>query len=88
VGQFEYGSHPYWKTGERGRIFPKWRQLSGNNCGAEYHRTDEKFLVPHTGHASCTICGDTLEYWVENTHVAIFELVTRPDGSPDTSQTP
>ena len=87
---FDCGSHPYWKTGERGRIFPKWRQLSDcNNCGAEYHRTDEKFLVPHTGHASCTICGDTLEYWVENTHFAIFELVTRPDGSPnDAPKTP
>ena len=53
-----------------------------NNCGAEYHRTPEKFLVPHTGHASCTICGDTLEYWVDDTHLAIFELVTRSDGSP------
>ena len=58
------------------------------NCGAEYHRTDEKFLLPQTGHASCTICGDTLECWVENTHVAMFELVTRPDGSPDTPRTP
>jgi len=28
VGQFDCGSNPYWKTGERGRIFPKWRQLS------------------------------------------------------------
>src|SRR5258706_7286321 len=60
-----------------------------NNCGAEYHRTDEKFLVPHTGHASCTICGDMLEYWVENTHFAIFQVVTRPDGSPnDAPKTP
>ena len=59
-----------------------------NNCGAEYHRTPEKFLVPHTGHASCTICGDTLEYWVDDTHLAIFELVTRSDGSPrNVSQT-
>jgi len=23
------------------------------NCGAEYKRTEAKFLVPHTGHASC-----------------------------------
>ena len=59
-----------------------------NNCGAEYHRTPEKFLMPHTGHASCTICGDTLEYWVDDTHLAIFELVTRSDGSPrNVSQT-
>jgi Mn-dependent DtxR family transcriptional regulator len=58
------------------------------NCGGEYHRTSEKFLVPHTGHASCTICGDTLEYWVDDTHVAIFELIRHPDESPkDASQT-
>lgn len=49
-----------------------------NDCGAEYRRIEEKFLVAHTGHASCTVYGDTLEYWVENTHVAIFELVKRP----------
>jgi hypothetical protein len=40
------------------------------------------FLVPHTGHASCTVCGDTLEYWVGDTHLAIFELVRRADESP------
>ena len=51
------------------------------NCGDEYRRTEEKFLVPHTGSADCTVCGDTLESWVENTHVAIFELVKRPDGT-------
>ena len=57
-----------------------------NNCGAQYHRTEEKFLMPHTGHASCTVCEDTLEYWVENTHVAIFELVRTesPNGAPQT----
>jgi hypothetical protein len=27
------------------------------NCGAEYRRTEEKFLVPHTGDAVCTVCG-------------------------------
>ena len=53
-----------------------------NNCGAEYHRTAEKFLVPHTSHASCTICGDTLEYWVDDTHLAIFELVRLPKETP------
>jgi hypothetical protein len=26
------------------------------NCGAEYRRTEEKFLVPHTGDAVCTVC--------------------------------
>ena len=53
------------------------------NCGAEYRRTEEKFLVPHTGQANCTVCGDTLESWLENTHVAIFELVKRPDETPE-----
>ena len=57
-----------------------------NNCGAQYHRTEEKYLMPHTGHASCTVCGDTLDYWVENTHVAIFEMVRTesPNGAPQT----
>jgi hypothetical protein len=53
------------------------------DCGAEYRRTDEKFLVPHTGHASCKVCGATLESWIESTHVAIFELVKRPDVASD-----
>src|SRR3979411_2035010 len=52
------------------------------NCGAEYKRTEAKFLVPHTGHASCKICGATLESWLESTHVATFELIKRPDGMP------
>jgi hypothetical protein len=76
-------------NGERGAHISEMATIVRcNNCGAEYHRTDEKFLVPQTGHASCTICGDTLEYWVETTHVAMFELVARSDGSPDTPQTP
>src|SRR4051794_12863564 len=47
------------------------------DCGAEYKRTEAKFLVPHTGHASCKVCGATLESWLESTHVATFELVNR-----------
>ena len=31
------------------------------NCGAEYKRTEAKFLVPHTGDAVCTVCGAALE---------------------------
>jgi hypothetical protein len=53
-----------------------------NNCGAKYERTEEKFLVPHTGHASCKVCGARLESWLESTHVPEFELVKRPDGKP------
>ena len=49
------------------------------NCGAEYRRTEEKFLVPHTGDAVCTVCGAALESWSESTHVPIYELIERPD---------
>jgi hypothetical protein len=49
------------------------------NCGAEYKRTETKFLVPHTGDA---VCGAALESWWNSTHVPSFELVKRPDGKP------
>jgi hypothetical protein len=49
------------------------------NCGAEYRRTEEKFLVLHTGDAVCTVCGAALESWSESTHVPIYELIERPD---------
>jgi hypothetical protein len=50
------------------------------DCGAEYRRTEEKFLVPHTGEATCEVCGAVLESWSENTHVPSFELVRLPNG--------
>jgi hypothetical protein len=53
------------------------------NCGAEYRRTEEKFLVPHRGDAVCTVCGDALESWSESTHVPIYELIKRPDKKPE-----
>jgi len=53
------------------------------NCGAEYRRTEEKFLVPHTGDAICTVCGAALESWSESTHVPIYELIARPDRKPE-----
>ena len=49
------------------------------NCGAEYRRTEEKFLVPHTGDAICVVCGAALESWSESTHVPMYELIERPD---------
>jgi hypothetical protein len=60
------------------------------NCGAEYRRTEEKFLVPHTGDAVCTICGAALESWSESTHVPAYELIGGPDRKPkyEPSQTP
>jgi hypothetical protein len=48
------------------------------NCGAEYRRTEEKFLVPQTGDAVCTVCGAALESWVESNHVPLYELIERP----------
>src|SRR5258705_10072262 len=54
-----------------------------NNCSAEYRRTEEKFLVPHTGHASCTVCGAALESWRESPHVPTYELVERPERKPE-----
>jgi hypothetical protein len=53
------------------------------NCGAKYRRTEEKFLVPHTGDAICAVCGAALESWLESTHVPIYELIERPDRKPE-----
>jgi hypothetical protein len=52
------------------------------NCGAEYRRTEEKFLAPHTGDAVCTVCAAALESWPESTHVPSYELIERPDRKP------
>jgi hypothetical protein len=48
------------------------------NCGAEYRRTEEKLLAPHTGDAVCAICGAVLESWRESTHVPTYEFIERP----------
>ena len=53
------------------------------NCGAEYRRTEEKFLVPHTGDAICPVCGAALELWSESTHVPIYELIEHPGRKPE-----
>jgi hypothetical protein len=53
------------------------------NCGAEYRRTEEKFLVPHTGDAVCTVCGAALESWWKSTHVPTYEPIERPDRKPE-----
>src|SRR5258708_18090051 len=47
------------------------------NCGAEYRRTEEKFLVPHTGDAVCTVCGAALESWRESTPICSSEWSPR-----------
>ena len=51
-------------------------------CGAEYNRTDTKFLITHKGNASCEVCACILELW-DSTHVPSFELIKRPDREPD-----
>ena len=65
---------------------------NGDNCpmqlGAEYKRTETKFLVPHTGDAVCTVCGAALESWWTSTHIPSFELVKRPGGRPPTEADP
>jgi hypothetical protein len=53
------------------------------NCGAEHRRTEEKFLVPHTGDAICTVCGAAVESWCESTHVPSYELIERPYRKPE-----
>src|SRR5439155_24179302 len=58
------------------------------NCGAEYRRTEEKFTVPQTGQAVCTVCGAALESWWKSTHVPTYELIQHPDRKPDSIATP
>ena len=53
------------------------------NCGAEYRRTEEKFLVPHTGDAICAVCGAALESWSESTHVPVNLLNVRTESRND-----
>jgi hypothetical protein len=70
------------EKGWSGAHIPKMETIVKCDCGAEYKRTEAKFLMPHTGHVSCEVCGAVLESWLESTHVATFELVKRPDRKP------
>jgi len=77
------GSGSFLLENERFRAhIPTMATIVRCNCGAEYERSEAKFLMPHTGHVSCEGCGAVLESWVESTHVPTFELVKRPDGKP------
>jgi hypothetical protein len=60
------------------RRFPYMATIVQCNCGAEYRRTEEKFLAPHTGDAVCIVCGTALESWSDSTHVPTYELIERP----------
>ncbi len=83
VGQFDCGRVTDWKIDGPKRIFSAVATIVRCNCGAEYRRTEEKFLVPHTGDAVCTVCGAALESWRESTHVPTYELVERPERKPE-----
>ena len=47
-----------------------------------YRRTEEKFVVPHTGAAVCTVCGAALEFWSENKPVPSYEFIECPVKNP------
>ena len=80
VVQFDFGSRL--EKGRAGAHIPRMETIVKCDCGAEYKRTEAKFLMPHTGHVSCEICGAVLDSWLESTHFATFELVKRPDRKP------
>jgi hypothetical protein len=83
VGQFDCGRVPSWKFHGAKRVFAEMVTIVQCTCGAEYSRTEEKFLVPHTGDAVCKICGAALESWRETTHVPMYELIERPEKKPE-----
>jgi hypothetical protein len=45
---------PYFQLGV-GTHIPKMETIVKCDCGAEYKRTEAKFLLPHTGHVSCKV---------------------------------
>ena len=80
--QFDRGRVLGWKIDGSKRTFPVMATIVQCNCGAEYRRTEEKFLVPHTGDAVCTVCGTALESWRESTHIPTYELIERQERKP------
>ena len=79
-GQFDFGSRL--EKGRPGAHIPRMETIVKCDCGADYKRTEAKFLMPHTGHVSCEVCGAVLKSRLESTHFATFELVKRPDRKP------
>jgi hypothetical protein len=74
---------PGLENGPGGAHIPVMATIVQCNCGAEYRRTEQKFLAPHTGDAVCTVCGAALESWWKSTHVPAYELIERPDRKPE-----
>jgi len=83
VGQFDCGQSSGLENRRSEAHIPGMATIVQCNCGAEYRRTEEKFLVPHTGDAVCTVCGAALESWRESTHVPTYELIERPERKPE-----
>jgi|SRR5450759_1057326 hypothetical protein len=54
------------------------------DCGAEYKRTETKFLAPHTGHASCKVCGATAdgEKGFQGANTVLVSSTVRPPAIP------
>ena len=48
------------EKGRSGAHIQRMETIVKCDCGAEYKRTEAKFLMPHTGHVSCEVCGP---YW-------------------------
>jgi len=83
VAESDCGRVLGWKIDSPKRMFSGMATIVHCNCGAEYRRTEEKFLVPHTGDAVCTVCGAALESWRESLHVPTYELIERPERKPE-----
>ena len=83
VGQFDCGRVSGLENRRSEAHIPGMATIVQCNCGAEYRRTEEKFLVPHTGDAVCTVCGAALKSWRESTHVPTYELIERPARKPE-----
>jgi hypothetical protein len=69
-------------------IFRNWKHLSNAVAVLDTSGLKQKYLMPHTGHASCKVCGAVLEFWLESIHFGTFELVKRPDRKPQLSPHP
>ena len=41
---------------------PRMTTIFKCKCGAEYNRTDTKFLITHKGDEACEVCGAMLEF--------------------------
>jgi len=55
-----------------GEHIPTMATIVQCNCGAEYRRTEEKFLEPHTGDAVCAVCGAALVGKHPRSHVRTY----------------